>query len=367
MKKIFLLVVAVLAVAALMDASDKSAKSDVSDKTETSDKLKLPEVVATVEGVDIKKSELESALSGIVAASGIKLSDLDSGQKMEAYHGILDQLILEKLMLKLTEKEKVSDEEVEKAQAEFKKQYDTDDQMKEDMKRSGVTSEKMRESLVNSLKEQKWADAQIGDKTNVTEDEAKAFYDKNPEAFQEPETVRASHIFFVIPEDAKPETIAAKEKQAKKAAERLKKGEAFDKVAADMSEDPATKDKGGDLGYFSKDRMSPEFAEASFKMKVDEVSEPVKTEYGIHIIKVTGKKAARTVPYEEAKDKIISYLKDEKKRAALEELITAARKKANIKVFLPEEEAVSKEKPEASASPEQPKEAKPAETTKPPQ
>src|SRR5205814_9269003 len=114
-------------------------------------------------------------------------------------------------------------------------------------------------------------------------------------------------------EDAKPEVVAEKKKAAEAIAVRVKKGEAFDKVAKELSEDPSAKENSGDLDFFSKDQMVPEFSKAAFAMKKDEISDPVRSKFGFHVIKLTDRKAAETVPLEKAKPQLVAFLQRQKK------------------------------------------------------
>ena len=129
--------------------------------------------------------------------------------------------------------------------------------------------------------------------------------------------------------------MAEKEAAIKAVAARLKKGEDFATVAKEVSEDPGSKETGGDLDFFSKDRMVPEFADVAFKLKKGEVSDPVKTQFGFHIIKATDHKDARTVPLDEAKEKIVQHLQQQKQQAAATQLFDSLQKNAKIENFLP--------------------------------
>ena len=108
--------------------------------------------------------------------------------------------------------------------------------------------------------------------------------------------VRARHILVENEEDAT------------KAAQRVKGGEDFAKVAAEMSKDPGSKTEGGDLGWFTKERMVAPFAETAFKLKPGEVSEPVKTQFGWHVIKVEEKRTKPIPGFEEMREQVDQYL-----------------------------------------------------------
>lgn len=135
---------------------------------------------------------------------------------------------------------------------------------------------------------------------------AEKYYQTNLADYQTPEQVKARHILVMADPKDKEATQEAKKKIAK-AQERLKK-ESFAKVAEDMSDDTQSAKKGGDLGFFPRGRMVPEFEQTAFTLEKGKVSEPVQTQYGIHLIKVEDKKEAVTTPFEKEKSNIAKTL-----------------------------------------------------------
>jgi len=162
-------------------------------------------------------------------------------------------------------------------------------------------------------------------KALVTEDQLKAAYADKVAAAKGQEEVKARHI------------LVATEEEAKKIAEQLKKGGDFDKIAKDKSTDKASGAKGGDLGWFTKERMVPAFADAAFKLKKGEVSAPVKSEFGWHIIKLEDRRPVQVASFEEMKD----GLKGEVTNKAVESYVEGLLKKAEVKYF----DTEGKEKP----------------------
>ncbi|GAB4542367.1 MAG: peptidylprolyl isomerase [Thermodesulfovibrionia bacterium] len=158
---------------------------------------------------------------------------------------------------------------------------------------------------------------EVEDKAVVAEAEIKEYYDKHPQEFRT-DQVRASHI------------LVEKEDEAKAIIERLKKGEDFSKIAESLSKDPGSASRGGDLGFFGRGRMIPEFEEVAFSLKPGEVSQPLKTRFGYHIIKVTEKKEGDILPFEQVKDKINNKLISEKQRKLFESLIERLTKDSKI-------------------------------------
>jgi peptidyl-prolyl cis-trans isomerase D len=139
----------------------------------------------------------------------------------------------------------------------------------------------------------------------ISEDELKAFYQQNKAQFVDPEQRRASHILVEAAADA---DTATKEKARQKAEELLAQVKAapekFDEIARSSSDDTGSAEQGGDLGFFSRDMMVEAFSDAAFAMKEGEISGLVQSEYGFHIIKVTGSKGSGEKPFEEVRPEI---------------------------------------------------------------
>lgn len=295
----------------------------------------IPDTVAVVEGAEIKKAELDKAFDAVLAAQGIPAASLPEEQKLEGYRMILDDMILEKLIQKRAAGVEVADAEVTAMIEKIKANFGSEEELKKQIEKSGQTLEKVKEDIRASLQAQQWLDAQVKGKGEVNDAAAEKFYNENQEQFQKPEQVRASHILIRVPEDAKPEVVVEKEKAAKTAAERAKKGEAFDKLATELSEDPSAKQNAGDLDFFSKEQMVPEFSEAAFGMKKGDISAPVRSQFGYHVIKVTDRKDAEKVSFEQAKPQLLAFLQQQGKQEEIQKVIQDIRTKADVKVNLP--------------------------------
>ncbi|MGO4706965.1 peptidylprolyl isomerase [Microvirga sp. 2MCAF38] len=151
-------------------------------------------------------------------------------------------------------------------------------------------------------------------KKGVTPEAAKKLYDETVKSVTPEQEVRARHI------------LVENEDEAKKVYARVKGGEDFAKVAGEVSKDPGSKTDGGDLGFFSKDRMVEPFAEAAFKLEPGQISEPVKSQFGWHIIKLEEKRTKPAPSFEEMKEQVNNYLE----RKTQQDLILNLRKDAKI-------------------------------------
>ena len=148
--------------------------------------------------------------------------------------------------------------------------------------------------------------SEIANKAEITDAQLRKYYDDNIDRYKTPEQIRASHILIKADIDStqmnNPKKVAAAEKKAKALADqvyqRALNGEDFAKLAEEYSKDPGSAKRGGDLGYFSRGRMVKPFEDAAFSMKVDEISQPIKSEFGYHIIKFVEHKAEETKPFD---------------------------------------------------------------------
>ena len=296
----------------------------------------LPDVVATVEGEEIKKDELEKAFASMLSSQGVTPDAVPAAQRGKAYQMVLDELIVDKILTKRAADLLVTDADVTAAYDKFTKNFGSPEELKAQLDKSGQTEDKVKLDIRNSLREQHWLESQVK-ATPVTDADVQAFYDKNPQQFERPEQVRASHILIKVGQDAKPAEVVEKQKKAEEVAARVKGGEDFAKVASEVSEDPSAKQNAGDLNFFSKEQMVPEFSEAAFGMKKDQISDPVRSQFGYHIIKLTDRKAGEKMKLEDIKPKVMAFLERQKKQEDIGKVLHELRDKADVKVNLPAE------------------------------
>lgn len=161
---------------------------------------------------------------------------------------------------------------------------------------------------------------EIMSKNKVSDQEAKDYYNKHKEEFTPTTQIKASHI------------LVKTEDEAKKVLARLKKGEKFEEIAKEVSLDKASAKNGGDIGYFSRGQLVPEFEKAAASLKTGETSGPVKTPYGYHIIKVVDRKSGAVLDFDKVKDMITQRLSGEKQKAAFDAYISELRKNYKVEV-----------------------------------
>ncbi len=162
-----------------------------------------------------------------------------------------------------------------------------------------------------------YLDARIAAEPAVTEANARQFYESERARFQTPPRFRARHIFVAAPAGTAPDVMLAKRSVAQALSIRRLAGEAFEDLAVEASEDNNTKDRGGDLGWFSAARMPPDFIAEVQKLASGQTSGPRQTHLGFHIIELTDTKPARELTFEEAREEIFRQLANEHRAARI--------------------------------------------------
>ncbi|MDD4002326.1 MAG: peptidylprolyl isomerase [Bacteroidales bacterium] len=238
------------------------------------------EVIASVNGEKITKDQLYDAL---VQSSGKQ---------------VLDSLISEKIVELEAKKQNivVSDDDIQKEIDKYYEQYGGEEGFNQALATSGYTLDQVKKDIISNLNVKKILEPQI----TITEEELKAYFEENKATFAQEKQVKASHILVDSLE------IANEVKQ------KLVDGGDFAQLAKEYSTDPGTKENGGDLGFFGSEQMAIEFEKAAFALKVGEISDPVQTEYGYHIIKLVDKKDAQEANYEQSKAEIRDALLEKK-------------------------------------------------------
>jgi peptidyl-prolyl cis-trans isomerase D len=152
----------------------------------------------------------------------------------------------------------------------------------------------------------------IADTIVVPDDELKKYYTDNLEKYSEPERRQASHILITYPADADTQSKEKARAKAEEVLAKLKGGEDFAELAREYSKDPGSADKGGDLGFFGRGDMVPEFEAAAYALNVGEVSDLIETSFGYHLIKLAAVEGGESEPFASVRDKILSQLQYEK-------------------------------------------------------
>jgi peptidyl-prolyl cis-trans isomerase C len=311
--------------------------------TSATDSKKEDKVVVTVNGTVIKESQVQQLLDlqykPILARYAAQSPQLAAQQEKIFREGVTKNLVTRQL---LEEQAKAAGIQVteEELTAEMTKQLAaqkmpmTIEQYQKAVTDQGGDFEAMKALLRQGLRFHKLFETKFAANVGATEADAKKYYDENAKEFQMPEQVQASHI-LISSRPTEPNADPNKVKvQAKQKAEgllkKIKEGADFATLAKENSDDTGSKVQGGDLGLFPRGPMVKPFEDAAFSLKIGEVSGLVETQFGYHIIKVTGHQDPNQVSFDKAKAQILEQLSQQKRQEAADKYIESLRAGAKI-------------------------------------
>lgn len=323
--------------------------------------LKETDIVLEVDGTPITVLDVRELFT---ARYGRQFEAMPAEQRAmiepQIQQMVMNELIQKTLLTNAADKEgmKVTPDEVEKSLKEIAAQIPEGASLEEFAKTAGVSLDRIRQQISTDTKVRKLYEKVTADVAAPAEADVKKYFDEHPEEFEQKASVDAAHILISTQGIEDPAQLAAKEKIAKELRAELvaKKGENFAEMAGLHSDCPS-KAQGGDLGEFEKGQMVPEFEKAAFAQEVGVIGETIKTDFGYHIIKVNGKKEAKTLVFADVKEDLTQTLLDQAKSEKMGTYVEGLREKAKIKQpgapDAPEGDA-AKEAPGAPAAPEKP-------------
>jgi parvulin-like peptidyl-prolyl isomerase len=292
---------------------------------------KATAVAATVNGDAILWSQVDAEVSRAAAQFGIDTNSADfAAQREEISKAVIDQLIASRLILQEAQRRNITatDAEVEEQIAGIRTRFPSEDEFTTALTRNGFTLASLREMIRANATQRRVAEAVTA--TTVTDAEIRTHFNSNRAQFDQPAQIKVSHILFRAQEKEQEPIAQAK---ARIAQARLAEGVAFDEVAKQYSDDKASGERGGDLGFVTKGTLVKEFEDVAWSLKPGETSGLVKTQYGLHIIKVFEVREAQQANYDRARDQIRESLAATKREKAFEAWIEQQRKEAKVERF----------------------------------
>ena len=292
----------------------------------------LPDVLARVNGEAITKVEFDRLIKNMEMQAG---RTVPAERRDEILRGALDQLVTRTLLAQETKTRNitVTDAELDDLVKQVRTQFPDEKAFEKALADRGVTVQRLRDDARIDMSIQKMMDAEIASLPAATDAQVREFYDKNPDKFQQPESVRASHILIRADQNADDATKKKARAEAEAILTKAKGGADFAALAKQHSADGSS-EQGGDLGFFPKGQMVPAFDQAVFALKDGEISDIVTTQFGFHIIKRAESKAASTVPFEQVNVRIREFLTEQNKENKAEAFVDGLKKKARIEVLI---------------------------------
>lgn len=305
-------------------------------KKESSDARSGP-AIARVNGAEIHEADVTREVNHLVAVMGPAGTQVrsDAQQMAQLRTNAVQNLVDRVLLIEHAKNDNLmpTDEDVKVEMDRVRAAYPDSASFLARLNQLSMSVEDVQTEIRTNLCIRRLVEKNSAGIPSATKEDAAKYYQDNPTEFVTPDEVRASHILIAAAETEGPEARAAAHEKAAKVLAELRGGRDFAEAAKEHSGDPGSAANGGDLGFFTRGRMVPEFEQSAFSLKVGEISDVFDTGFGSHILKVTDRRDSRTLPLDEVQDKIVEYLDRTKGDRAIRSLIEDARTKAKIEVL----------------------------------
>ncbi len=248
----------------------------------------------------------------------------------------MDLMIEQVLVKQAAEREGIEADpgDVDRSVEELRSVFKTELSYTSKLQGEGYTEESYREHVASMMASKIYLDRIRADAADVSDAELERYYRDNEYRLTFPEQVRVRHILLTWKPMGTQDDRAAIRKQMEPILERAREGEDFAALAREFSDDYATKNNGGDTGLFHRGQMAPQFEEVAFALEPGEISEPVETSFGVHILKLEERLEERLVPLDEVREQLRDHVREEKMEAAVRAKIDELRAAADIEVLI---------------------------------
>lgn len=296
----------------------------------------VPAKAADINGIAIPYKDFEHQLNMVKRQTlKGKAGQLPDALNQTLKAQVIQKMVADELLFQEATKQgvKADSNEVENRLTSIKNRFQDEKQFQEKLNEAGLTEEKLRNQIHRQIVIGELIKKEIAPNVKVTPQDAKKYYNENPEKFRQPERVRAQHILMKVEKEDSEDKKAEARQKLIKLQKRILAGEDFSNLAREHSQGPSNV-RGGDLGYFTKGQMVKPFEEVAFKLAPNEVSDIVETRFGYHLIKVLDHQPESSSPYEAIEKKLMSFLFNEQLQQKLKPYVLALREKAKIQVYI---------------------------------
>ncbi len=314
------------------EASSRDNTLKLIDETSNS----LPEVVASVNDVKITSRPIITNLQRLKVQASHQNQMINKQQIKQMVNQILEAEIQREVMFQHGKKLKIEvlDKDVSKIIDMMKSRFNNEEEFLKEFSKRGLNLEMLKMQISRNIVVTKVIQKEIQNKIEISDQQAKDYYDKNEKSFKNPESVHAAHILIKVDKKFSDKDKEIARKKIEDILKKAQKGEDFAKLAKQYSEGPSAS-RGGDLSNVTRNQMVKEFEDAVFKLNEGEISDVVETQFGFHIIKAYEKKeAGGLVPFDQEKENILNFLKRSETEKRTKTYIEDIARKADIKKFI---------------------------------
>ncbi|MCX5692929.1 MAG: peptidylprolyl isomerase [Candidatus Omnitrophica bacterium] len=290
---------------------------------------------AKVNGAGIKAVTLDAAVNNYIENQKMFGVIVKDEEKDKLKKDILNELVSAELLYQASQKADLGDlsKDADSQLENIKKGFGSDQEFQKVLKERGIEIKDLKEDIKKGIYINAYLEKNIFPKLSpVTEDEKKQEYETNKDKLNVPDEVKASHVLIKVEEKATPEEKQKAREKIDALRARAMSGEDFMKLAKENSQDGSASN-GGDLGYFKKGDMVKPFEDTAFGLEKDQISPVIETQFGYHVLKVTDKKAAHTLTYEEVSKDIEKFLMNKHRRDEVNKAVELLKKDAKIDIM----------------------------------
>lgn len=295
-------------------------------------------VLVRGEGIEITQGELSEAVANLEANLAMTGRNIPSAQRDQIEKNLLDRLVtIELLKSQATEQDKEqADATAEQVVNRYKNQAPSEEVFNQQLASMGTTLEDFHQQIKDRATVEEVIDRNIRSKIEITEEQAREYYEENPSEFTTEERVHARHILLSTRDQQTGQDLPDEEKQnkfeqAQELIQQAKEGADFSELARQHTEDPGSKESGGEY-TFPRGQMVKPFEETAFSLEPGEISNVVTTQFGFHIIKLEEKLPAGKQEFSEVEEQVKETLLQEEMETRLPQYLDTLKEEKNVKV-----------------------------------
>jgi parvulin-like peptidyl-prolyl isomerase len=298
-----------------------------------------PGIAVRVNGVEISNQRFDAFYQEYRRPRGINVAGRgDYLQKLTQLRREAMELMVEQELVRQAAEAQgieVSTEEIDAALAEVSEPFENPDDFTRRLQTEGFTQDSYREHLARMIAASKYLDGIRAGVATVSDAELETYYRDNEVRLTLPEQVRVRHILLTWKPMGTRDDRAAIREQMAPILDKARAGDDFAALAREYSDDSATAQNGGDTGLFHRGQMVPAFEEVAFALQPGEISDPVDTPFGVHILRLEERKEARLLPLDEVREQLREHIREEKMEVAVKQETERLRQEAEVAILIP--------------------------------
>lgn len=317
-----------------------------------SDELELPDAVARINGVTINSKFIKTRFDSVIIQRKRKMAQnpqpISMNERAVIVREIIDKEIDRELLFQAAKAEniKVDPKEIKEEFEKLKAMFKDDSAFNKNLESKGLTVKILKDNLSEDSLIRELIEGKVRGKISISDEEVKKFYDQNSKQFVRPESFRSRHILIPhytkdllkgVPRKdwGKKQLELSKQAEAKieKILAEIRSGGDFEEMVKKHSQDAGSVEKGGDIGFMYKGIFDPEFDKAISKLKPNEVSGVVRTQYGYHILQLLETRPSSMAPFADVKESLQRYLFMQKGQKSLQKYVDGLKKKGKVETF----------------------------------